>query len=90
MKFLARLWRLIIGRRKEPAVVVPSTPPAQPRPRRPRLKRCMYKDKVMYTRDQAQFKRDQMMRKYTKLNLRIYCCEYCSAWHLTHHRRYGW
>lgn len=57
--------------------------PRHPKPvkqKKPRIKKCPTMDKRMFTREQAAKERDQIK----KPNIRIYCCEFCNTWHLTH------
>lgn len=53
-----------------------------------KFKKCPTMSKNMYTREEATF---NLNRLTTKLKpLRIYPCEYCSTWHLTHKKNgYG-
>lgn len=61
-----------------------------PKPQPPRIKKCSVKDKYCFTRDQAAVKRDELEKNTAKGFLRIYCCEFCNAWHLTKKRRHDW
>lgn len=93
-KFFSRLWQLITGRREEkaPEPVAPIAPPPPPpvKPKPVKLKRCPVMDKLMFTREQAAVARDRRMKAQPNVHLRIYCCEYCSTWHLTHLKRHRW
>lgn len=53
---------------------------------KPRIQKCIYKDKRMFTREQA-VEELKTIKKRKNLLLRIYCCEFCHMWHLTHHKR---
>jgi hypothetical protein len=67
----------------EPLPVIDENGPKMAKPKkqsRPRIRKCPVMDKRMFTREQAAAERDQIR----KPNIRIYCCEFCNAWHLTH------
>jgi hypothetical protein len=57
------------------------------RPKRVPLKMCLQSDKVCYTRELAESRRIALEKKTLHQYLRIYCCQFCNAWHLTHHKR---
>lgn len=44
----------------------------------------------MFTRQEAEAARDKLKKNTVNNYLRIYCCEFCQMWHLTHKRRYRW
>lgn len=48
------------------------------------MKTCMQTGKKMYTRERADKVREHQEDKNEGRQLRIYCCEFCMAWHLTH------
>lgn len=57
---------------------------AQPIP--VKREKCLYKEKRMFTREEAAAERDAIMGANKQTFIRIYCCEFCNMWHLTHHR----
>lgn len=61
---------------------------AKPRESKKKYRKCPTMQKNMYTREQASA---ALSRLTTKLKpLRIYLCEYCNTWHLTHEKNgYG-
>jgi hypothetical protein len=63
-----------------PSIVI--KPRLPQRPFTPKIRKCVQMDKFMYTREQAVINRDKLRGK----NLRIYMCEYCNTWHLTHRK----
>ncbi len=64
--------------------IVPVTPqvivPVVPKKKKVYRKKCLYREKVMYTREDAV----EAMKKIQNPQIRIYCCEFCQHWHLTH------
>src|SRR3990167_2500986 len=56
-------------------------------PKIKRIKKCLQTGKIMYTREEAVKNRDQQKVRTANDYLRIYCCEFCANWHLTHKRR---
>ena len=51
-----------------------------------RREKCLYKDKTKYTREDAA----EAMKHIKNPQIRIYCCEFCQMWHLTHKKRNKW
>lgn len=41
----------------------------------------------MFTREQADEAKDNHERRQSAIRLRIYCCQFCEHWHLTHKKR---
>lgn len=62
--------------------LLPKTKAKDKKPKKKRHRKCFYKDKVMYTREEAA----DAMKHIKNPQIRIYCCEFCSSWHLTHKR----
>lgn len=75
---------------EEPTAIVDLTPPPPLLPEKPKktkLKRCPQNEKVMFTREQAEASKKKHEKAQPAANLRIYCCEFCSSWHLTHKKK---
>lgn len=58
------------------------------KPRKQFIRRCIATQKFMFSREQAEKKRDELLRKKTASYLRIYLCQFCDHWHLTHKKNY--
>lgn len=54
--------------------------PIPKRVKKPRKQKCMYREKVCYKREEAV----EAMSHIKNPQIRIYCCEFCHMWHLTH------
>lgn len=99
MKLLRRflLW---IGWWSPPLIFTPDNlekvvlDPKRQRPQKPlkpaTIKKCLVADKFMFTREQAEENRKKQAVNSLNGIMRIYCCEYCSNWHLTHQKRKKW
>lgn len=70
--------------RRAPVFVATRTPaPVRP-PRKQYIRRCFTTHKFMFTREQAENKKTELMRQNKAEKLRVYKCQFCEAWHLTH------
>jgi len=80
------VWCRFWHRNKKPEPEVVTTPAPEPEKPAPspkkKYEKCIYKEKRMFTREEAANERDQIKDP----RIRIYCCEYCNMWHLTHHK----
>lgn len=76
-----------------PVVVVPPKPTPKPLPQAPRHPRvphkCVQTGKRCYaTREYATAQKERLAKNTANGYLRIYVCEFCNYWHLTHKKRY--
>lgn len=78
----------------KPAPPAPVQRVAPPRVKPPRQKlppKCMQTGKRSYaSREIAARERDKLVHNTVNGYLRIYTCEFCGYWHLTHKKRYKW
>ncbi len=58
----------------------PQPAPKARKEKKPRKQKCMYREKVCYTREEAA----EAVMHIKNPQIRIYCCEFCNTWHLTH------
>lgn len=79
---MRKLFKWISGWFVTPEVVKPPVKP--PKPKKVKIKKCIQTDKYMFTREQAEVNKNKLSTKISPL--RIYCCEFCFTWHLTHHK----
>lgn len=83
IKFLGFELRL----RRTPVIEETPVPTVKEKPQeKPKIQKCTYRDKRMFTREQAAAERDAIKDP----RIRIYCCEFCQHWHLTHKKRNDW
>lgn len=66
-----------------PAPVIPPRVPYRPAPKQ-FIHRCFTTHKFMFTREQAENKKTELMRQNKAEKLRVYLCQFCGHWHLTH------
>lgn len=57
---------------------------------KPKVKKCYQTRKVCFTREEAEQRKEELKKQTQDKFLRIYCCEFCMWWHLTHKRRHRW
>lgn len=82
MRFTYKGYELIF--RKIPVRPI-QTPKKRKKEPKPKIQKCIVHGKRMFTREQA-----ALEAKATKNpQIRIYCCEFCQMWHLTHKKHYN-
>lgn len=88
--FFREIWEYFFPPKKiEVAIPVKEVPKPKPlKPKKPKIKKCMITDKVMYTREDAVKKRDELRVNRIDRYLRAYLCQFCGWWHLTHKKTY--
>lgn len=85
----------------KPVEVAPPPKPTPPplkkpvEPQAPRKTRVPYKciqtgKRCYATREYAAAQKDRLAGNTANGYLRIYVCEFCNYWHLTHKKRYKW
>lgn len=81
-------WFLSFFRKNEVVEQKPPPPPEKKKiTKRPKVKKCPVTNKTIYLeREIASRERDKLASNTKDNYLRIYTCEFCGHWHLTHRR----
>lgn len=86
-KWLRKKFPKVVVKKKVVAPVVSKPAPVLGRGVQKRpvpIKKCFTTHKFMFTRDQAEKRKAVLLRKKTASYLRVYLCQFCGKWHLTH------